>query len=280
MSNLNILLGYDSGRFVLKLPGLVVNQGRNPFEYEFTLCAHYSQVELSPKPVLLGNLPDDSHTPVFVYEFAEGVVHSDLSRFGTSELSLLKTAKSKLQETPAPFVPIYKEPSEYLEYLVERVTRYDSQFPDLTSDVKRGVDDIANVFPQVGQLVSNCDWTQTIMHGDLRPDNIVFHDEGLVFLDWSECCRAEELLDYAYLSTEPADVHSNHMSLFPERVNDRRKLALNILSLMASTTWTSQRLIQIELGLVETNLSGNRLKKALLTYFDDKFRQLQSLATF
>ena len=112
------------------------------------------------------------------------------------------------------------------------------------------------------------------MHGDLRPSNMLFQDERVLFLDWSEYCRGDALFDFAYLVTEPMEPFSINILKSLISPNDSEMLPLRGLALFSCVSWALERLIRCELNQVALNLSNNDIIQSMETYVRSKTAEL------
>lgn len=275
MTNINLLVTSDSGRYVLKLPGLK-GMNENPFEYEFSICNTLVKEGLCPQPVVTGFLPDDLTTPYMVYLYEPGIVHLDLNSMSSHELMLLSNLIRKLEKECPPNARVYSKPSEFIDCLYQRihtaVNLSESDSPRIRS-MAGATDELHH---SLGDFVdTTLFWSGSFMHGDLRPSNIVFQERRALLLDWSECSFAESLLDIAYLLSEPRDDWSGEIPLIDSETARSKVEALKILSLMSVVSWTTERLIRVESGQVEENLADGQLTKAMFSYLEDKTRLLK-----
>jgi thiamine kinase-like enzyme len=117
------------------------------------------------------------------------------------------------------------------------------------------------------------------MHGDLRPDNIVFQSDRALFLDVGACCAGDSLYDVAYLSAEPLDAadFERILPLLAESDDSDIITALIPLALFSALAWTLERLVHLERNTVEENLSGVDAEVSLRAYFESKAKQLHML---
>ncbi len=280
MSNLNILIhGVDSS-YVLKLPGLTTVFETNPFESEFHIALHLAENGLGPSPLCVGRLQDEKGTPFMIRSYEPGVVHASLSDISLHELDLVKTSLDHLAALRIPNVPSYPSARHYASRSANRMNallgRRNTEASELGSlvasfrELKQGV---ATLFEDVST------WTGKTMHGDLRPDNIVFQSDRALLLDVGACCVGDSLYDVAYLSAEPHDtVDFKHiLPLLAESDDSDIVTALIPLALFSALAWTLERLIHLERNTVEENLSGIDVEVSLRAYFESKAKQLHML---
>ena len=275
MANINLLVFSGSDTFILKLPGLK-GLDTNPFEYEFSICSTMVRDSLCPQPLVTGFLPDDLGTPFIVYRYEVGTVHSDLQSMSPQDLVLLAEAIQKLRQQLPPDVRAYSKPSEYIEGWYRKIQTAlnlsESESPAIPS-MFHAIEELR------GSLETFVDttmfWSGSLMHGDLRPSNIVFQERRALLLDWSECSYGESLLDIAYLLSEPKGEWTGQVPMTDSETTRMRVDALKTLSLMSAVAWTTERLIRIESGQVENNLAGPQLTKVMSSYLQNKTEMLK-----
>lgn len=117
------------------------------------------------------------------------------------------------------------------------------------------------------------------MHGDLRPDNIIFQSDRALLLDVGACCVGDSLYDVAYLSAEPFDVVDFEyiLPLLAESDDSDTVTELTPLALFSALAWTLERLVHLECNTIEENLSGVDVEISLRAYFECKAKQLHVL---
>ena len=280
MSNLNILIhGVDSS-YVLKLPGLTTVFETNPFESEFHIALHLAENGLGPSPQCVGRLQDETGTPFMIRAYEPGVVHASLSDISLHELDLVRTSLDRLAALRIPNVPSYSSARHYasgfanmMNVLLDCRNTEASELGALVSSFRDLEQGITTLFGDVSN------WNGKTMHGDLRPDNIVFQMDRALFLDVGACCLGDSLYDVAYLSTEPLDaVDFEHvLPLLAESDDSDVVTALVPLALFSALAWTLERLVHLERNTVEENLSGIDAEASLRAYFKSKAKQLHML---
>ncbi|MFX0045982.1 MAG: phosphotransferase [Candidatus Hermodarchaeota archaeon] len=275
MANINLLVTSDSDTYVLKLPGLK-GMDYNPFEYEFSICSTLVKDGLCPQPVTTGFLPDALTTPFMVYRYEPGTVHSNLQSIVPQEFTLLGDVIHKLKQESPPNARVYSKPSEYIDDWYQRI----QTAVNLSKSDSLKIQSMASATEELHHTLGNfvdteIFWSGSFMHGDLRPNNIVFQESRALLLDWSESSYGESLLDIAYLLAEPRDEWTGEAPLVDSEIARSRVEALKILSLMSAVSWTTERLIRVESGQVEENLADPKLIKAMFSYLQEKTELLK-----
>jgi Ser/Thr protein kinase RdoA (MazF antagonist) len=282
MANINLLVTTDNDTFVLKLPGLK-GMDKNPFEYEFSICSTMMKEGLCPQPLATGFLSDDLATPFMAYRYERGTVHSDLDSINPQEFTLLAKATQKLEQQRPRDARVYSKPSEYIDAWYQRIQAAVNLDESDSPKVQSMCGEFDDVYHSLGSFVdTSMFWSGSLMHGDLRPSNIVFQESRALLLDWSECSYGESLLDIAYLLSEPSGEGSGEVPLVDSEIKRSRVEALKILSLLSAVAWTIERLIRVDSGQVEENLVDHQLTEAMFNYVQEKtgfLRQHISLHT-
>ncbi|MHA2432508.1 MAG: phosphotransferase family protein [Candidatus Thorarchaeota archaeon] len=270
MTNINLLVTSDSSEFVLKLPGLK-GMEKNPFEYEFSICSTLAKDGLCPEPVSIGFLNDAQATPFMVYRYERGKVHPELRLISPHEFALLAEAIEMLAQQHPSNAHKYSKPSDYIGNLNGRIESAVAQGESVSPKISSLSLAVRELYDSLERFVDSALlWSGTIMHGDLRPSNIVFQDSRALLLDWSECSYGEALLDIAYLTTEPSGEWAGNVPLIDNELTQLSVEPLKMLSLMAAVAWTTERLIRIESAQVEANLADPCLVQAMYSYLDEK----------
>ncbi len=277
MTNINLLCESGEAKYVLKLPGLRLGATENPFANEYAICQHFVDEGLCPRPVSLGRLNEDA-TPYMVYHYESGSIHSSLESMSAHELTLLRAALEKLSRAAPPDVRTYSKPSDFLNRQCDRMESVRATTRVETHRIKKlfgTVDDLYVAL--IEQVDSELQWSGNLMHGDLRPSNIVFQKNRAVLLDWADCSYGEALLDVAYLMTEPQGEQPEYVQLIGGEIEESYVESMKVLALMAAIAWTAERLIRIELGQIEENLASSEIVQSMSAYFEEKAVQLKKL---
>jgi len=280
MSNLNILIHSVASSYVLKLPGLTTAFETNPFESEFHIALHLAENGLGPTPLCVGRLQDERNTPFMIRAYEPGVVHASLSDISLHELDLAKKSLDRLAALHIPNVPSYPSAKRY----AARFTNKMNVLLRCWSTETSGLGSLIYLFRELEQGVATLfgnvsRWNCRTMHGDLRPDNIVFQSDKALFLDVGACCVGSPLYDVAYLSAEPLDVvdFQRILPLLAESDDSDIVTELTPLALFSVLAWTLERLVHLENNRVEENLSGVDVEISLRAYFESKAKQLHML---
>ncbi len=280
MSNLNILIHSVASRYVLKLPGLTTVFQTNPFESEFHIALHLAENGLGPTPLCVGRLQDEQGTPFMIRAYEPGVVHASLSDISLHELDLVKTSLNRLAALHIPDVPSYPSARHYaarftnkMNVLLDCLNTETSELGSLVYSFRELEQGVATLFGNVSR------WNGKTMHGDLRPDNIIFQSDRALLLDVGACCVGDPLYDIAYLSVEPLDAvdFERILPLLAESDNSAIVTELTPLALFSALAWTLERLVHLENNEVEEILSGVDVEISLRAYFESKAKQLHML---
>jgi thiamine kinase-like enzyme len=274
MSNINLLARSEKAILVLRTPALRIKFSSNHYEKEFRVCSELARNELSPRPLQYGVLDDDTQTPFMAYHYETGVVHANLNSMSHDELSKLKTSMNRFQNLEVHGAPTYPTATEYLHYLHTRTDSFLSNSETLSKKMKNGIASLDKLYGSLESILDSVKWSGVGMHGDLRPSNVLFQDERVLFLDWNEFCGGDALFDFAYLVSEP-------MGPFPFNIlkslvsrDDSEMLPLRGLALFSCVSWTLERLIRCELNQVVLGLSNNDIIQSMETYVSIKTEEL------
>jgi aminoglycoside phosphotransferase (APT) family kinase protein len=280
MSNLNILIHSVASSYVLKLPGLTTVFETNPFESEFYIALHLAENGLGPTPLCVGRLQDEKGTPFVIRAYEPGVVHASLSDISLHELDLVKTSLDRLASLHIPDVPSYPSARHY----AARFTNKMNVLLDCWNTETSELSSLVCLFRELEQGVAASfrdmsSWNGKTMHGDLRPDNIIFQQDRALLLDVGACCVGNPLYDIAYLSAEPLDAvdFERILPLLAESDDSAIVTELTPLALFSALAWTLERLVHLDSNKVEENLSGVDVEISLRAYFESKAKQLRML---
>ncbi|MFW9967438.1 MAG: phosphotransferase family protein [Candidatus Thorarchaeota archaeon] len=274
MSNINLLARSEKAILVLRTPALRIEFSSNHYEKEFRVCTELARNELSPRPLQYGVLDDDTQIPFMAYHYEMGVVHANLNSMSHEELSKLKTSMSRFQNIEVQGAPTYSTAAEYLHYLHKRTDSFLSGSETLSKKMKNGIVSLDKLYRSLEPILEGVNWSGVGMHGDLRPSNVLFQDERVLFLDWSEFCKGDTLFDFAYLVSEPVEPFSFNIlkSMVSRDLSDL--LPLRGLALFSCASWTLERLIRCELNQVSLDLSSNNIIQSMETYVSIKTEEL------
>ncbi|MHA1938241.1 MAG: phosphotransferase, partial [Candidatus Thorarchaeota archaeon] len=120
-------------------------------------------------------------------------------------------------------------------------------------------------------------WSGTAMHGDLRPSNVIFQDDRVLLLDWSELCEGTAHYDAAYLISEPMEPFSTDIPRSFAFRDSAEMLRLRGLALFSCISWTLERLIHCELRQVAPMLSNDDSVQSMEAYVRTKTAQLNQI---
>jgi len=280
MSNLNILIHSVVASYVLKLPGLTTVFGTNPFESEFHIALRLAENGLGPTPLCIGRLQDERNTPFMIRAYERGVVHASLSEISLHELDLVNTSLDRLAALHIPDIPSYPSARHYAARFTTKMNVLLDCWNAETSELDSFVYSFRELEQGVAALMRNApSWNSKTMHGDLRPDNIVFQSDRALLLDVGACCVGSSLYDIAYLSAEPLDAadFERIIPLLAESDDWDIVTELTPLALFSALAWTLDRLVHLENNEVEENLSGVDVEISLRAYFESKAKQLHML---
>jgi hypothetical protein len=278
-SNINILGTTSLGKVVIKLPAHIDFSHSKSYHKEFEIADYLSHQNLCPIPLSTGFLDDNSRIPYILYRYAEGLVYQSPSAISSTHLVSLRESLNQLSESNPPDIMDYHEPSSLIGNILKALA-----FPKTNLDqILVRYCEIKNELETIGYhlmdiMNSMCRWDKKTIHGDLQESNVVFQDDTAIFLDVGGCSIADPLYDFAYFLVQapgPA------LSCPPEFKLDEEELALiyifTPIALLSVTTWTLNRLINQELGLVEENLISSLTTQNMDSYLHSKLSELRKL---
>jgi Ser/Thr protein kinase RdoA (MazF antagonist) len=117
------------------------------------------------------------------------------------------------------------------------------------------------------------------MHGDLWEPNILFQDGAVLLLDFELCCIGDTLYDRAYLM-EASD--GPPVKSLPDFLSDeilRHIEGLRPVALMSLVSWSLERLVYMDAGIVEPNLTSPHIRENVVRYSRMKLSRLGLLPT-
>ena len=277
-SNIN-LHGYSSGvEFVLKLPWSVERIETNPYNQQYDLAQYFSRLEIAASPLEVGRLQDSLGTPFYVVEYIKGITHSSVSDVSADEILSLKKSHQILKKEKPPGIPRYKSPNSYLDAirsLVEEhewLPRASAKLLELRSQYELFLPGVIASNEKIGP------WLGDTMHGDLWIPNVVFRPEqNAIFLDFEACTIGDSRYDLAYLLEAHENSSLDNLSNLlggedVDLVNSLRPLVLACV-----IDWSIARLLSMESGIVEPNLSSKRIRTNMIRYISSKTERLRCL---
>jgi aminoglycoside phosphotransferase (APT) family kinase protein len=252
----------------------MIEHSASHYEHEFHVLAEMAQKGLSPHPMLCGALSDENHTPFLAYHYEPGVVHSQLDSMSHDELRRLETCLEQLQHLGVTGVPIYSTAIEYLQYLRARADSFLSSSVSLSEKTKRAMVSFDELHRSLEIISEEVNWSGSAMHGDLRPSNVIFQDDCVLLLDWSELCEGTAHYDAAYLISEPMEPFSTDIPRSFASRDSVEMQRLRGLALFSCISWTLERLIRCELRQVAPMLSNDDSVQSMEAYVRTKTAQL------
>jgi aminoglycoside phosphotransferase (APT) family kinase protein len=274
MSNINIFARCKPEELVLRIPSLFIEYPSTHYAEEFLVLYEAAQKGLSPRPMTYGTLPNKKETPFLVYYYEPGIVHSSLSTLSIDEFRRLEISLEQLQNLEVSGVPVYSSAVEYLQYLRSRVDSVlsDSGLP--SERMKRAKVTVDEFHRSLASILDGVSWSRSAMHSDLRPSNIIFQEDHVLLLDWSEFCRGFTNYDMAYLLSEPSEPFSDDILVSFASKDPVELLQMRGLALFSCICWTLERLIRCELGQAPPILATDDLVESMEAYNRAQIDQL------
>ena len=275
-TNLNLLASSRETSMVLKIPAEKRIFDTNPFEYAFTLASDLNKLNFSPRPIAIGRLPDKSETPFAIYEYIHGRKYDDISKLNSCELESLITLKTKLNLVKLEKMRIFRNTTEYVDYIISRHQSDWSQFEPKSELLEKTYNSLIQVKEDIEIIEDSEDWPIEFMHGDFHLRNIVFPNHEPVLLDFEEAALGNPLYDYAYLRMESYNPYMYDQILkrvIPDiQIVEYGKLCK--VALYSVIVWTYNRLLLVEHNLVDAILSTTSRARMMRDYLNSKLKLL------
>jgi len=277
-SNINIR-GRSSGfEFVLKLPWITEEYETNPYYQLYNLSLFFSRKGLTASPIEVGRLSDSSKTPFFLMEYVDGTTYSSITDASDDELHSLKESHRLLKKQKPPDIPIYESPLDYLIANHEQVETH-SWLPRASKQIQTLIAQYDSLLPQIKSLNEVIGyWSRETMHGDLWAPNIVFNPERkALLLDFEACAIGDSRYDLAYLLEVHVDRSTENIPSLIEDEDIDFVNSLRPLVLAYVIDWSLSRLLSMESGIVEQNLSTHEIHTMIHGYVHEKISRLKFL---
>ena len=276
-SNINIR-GYSSGiDFVLKLPWSITSRDANYYRSLNDISQFFSKLGITASPLSSGVFSNEMETPFIIFEYIEGVKHNSLLDFSVQDIRFLKDCLQIISRQKPPGPKRYQSPSDFLTSTHSLVENHEG-LSNSSQEVGLLIDTFNEIYPEV---LSDTDslggWSPTIMHGDLWVPNIILQSEKAILLDFEACAYGNQYYDVAYLLESPASTYVEELPglLRPDEedeVNNLRPLAVAFL-----IDWSLERLLSMESGLIEPNLSTVDSRSVVIDYARTKISRLKTI---
>ena len=278
-SNINILGTSSIGKVVIKLPAHIGFPQSQSYHIEFEIADYLSRQNLCPPPLSSGFLDDDNRIPYILYCYAEGLVYQSSFDISSTHLVSLRESLKLLAETKPPNIMDYYEPSSLIGNILKALAFPKSNLVRILVRYREILNELEIIGYNLMDIMdSMCRWDKKIIHGDLQESNVVFQDDKAMFLDVGGCSIADPLYDIAYFLIQAP---GPPLPCPPEFELDEDELAIiegfTPIALLSVTSWTLNRLINQELGLVEENLISSHTTQNMDSYLNSKLAELRKL---
>ncbi len=278
-SNINIHGVSHECEFVVKLPWSTRHFAINPYGRLFDILTYLHGSNITTSALAVGRLHDKNETPFMLIEYSGGKPRTSVSHFSAAELLSLKDTLNRLSLQRPAGLPKYRTPVDYLTELHDRIA-----YHEVLSVSGTEVRNLASAFlrrhewlsPQIEVLG---EWSGTIMHGDLWEPNILLHAGRAVLLDMESCSYGDPIFDLAYLleASDNPPLKEPPPLLYAdtiERVNPLRTVALTSV-----ISWSLDRLLFMDAGLVEPSLASAQTRADIIRFVHTKLSRLASLTS-
>ncbi|MHA2140522.1 MAG: aminoglycoside phosphotransferase family protein [Candidatus Thorarchaeota archaeon] len=276
-SNVNICGHSGELDFVLKLPWSVSSLDEGHYKKLYDTSLFFSNLGIASKPLALGCLTDSAQTPFILFEYVEGTIHESLSDFSSSEIVSLRKSLDILSKQKPSGLKQYDSPSKYLTDAINPVVDH-AGFTDCSEELSQLITSYTKTHDTLLSYANSLDsWSSSIMHGDLWTPNILMKNGKVVLLDFEACAYGDRFFDLACL-LEP--FNNPPLSNHPRLVNSDELDDVDSLRPIANSyliTWSLERLLSMESGLVEPNLASTEVRSSLIEYINSKMIRLKSL---
>jgi len=276
-TNINIRGKSDGLTFVLKLPCSVLSFESNPYDQLYETTSHLNNLGIAARPIAKGRLSGKKEIPFIILEYIDGVVYDSLSDLSHEELSSLKDCLEIISKQNPPGLRRYKSPSEHMTTKYTLVKDH-VHLSTVSNEVKILIETCENLYPDVLSYTDALgDWPQTFMHGDLWIPNVIFQQDKVRLLDFEDAAYGHHLYDLAYLLETPESASESHALglIHPEDLdaaNELRPVAVAYI-----INWSLERLLSMESGLIEPNLTTEQSRTAVIGYTRGKINRLKTL---
>ncbi|MFW9768197.1 MAG: aminoglycoside phosphotransferase family protein [Candidatus Thorarchaeota archaeon] len=276
-SNINIRGQYADGNFVLKLPWRVSKQNPNYYKSLFDISHYYNRLGIAASPLSIGTLPDKNETPFIIFEYVEGDIHQSVEQFSDYDISLLKESLKILYRGKPAGLRDYHSPASFLSATHSRISSH--EFLRSCSKVVSQLNtSLSELLPMVQSHADSLGrWTSSVMHGDLWFPNIVIQSDKVVLLDFEDCVIGNRFYDLAFFHETPATSEIMPIPGLLDRDDAEMVTQLRPIALSYIIIWSIERLLSMEAGCVEPNLSTPRVRVAVIEYTRSKIERLKKL---
>ncbi len=276
-SSLNIL-GYinQEPAFVLKLPK---SSDIQDFHSLATIHEVLSKKNLCPNSLYHGPLSENDDLPILILEHVDGHIYNSPFEITEHDYWLLKDTLENLASISLPGIPIYADAIEHLNAITRPL---ELRIYDYGRNLTSGLHTMFEEFISLSDLSHNrleaSDWFPVTIHGDLYERNIIFREDSVILLDMEECCVSDRFYDSVYLFAQSyTEKILAEESPFRGGCPKEHWMNLEILALCSVIKWSLQRLLDLEFGLVEINLSQMVSTDLVREYVREKMEVLTSL---
>ena len=276
-SNVNIRGQSEELEFVLKLPCSIVSQNPTHYKQLFDVSLFFSKLGIAPRPITMGNLSNSRQTPFIIFEYIEGVIHESVTELSPNEISALKRCLQTISRQKPPSIRRYSSPSDHMTTKQTLVENHEWRWK-CSTELNALIDSFNLLHPELSSYADELGgWESTVMHGDLWIPNLVFQADNVIVLDFEDCAYGNHLYDLAFLLETPESTVENLPPgiVLPEEaddVDDLRPIAVAYI-----INWSLERLLSMEAGFVEPNISTEKSRSAVTAYTRSKIKRMKTL---
>jgi aminoglycoside phosphotransferase (APT) family kinase protein len=277
-SNINIRGKTSDFDFILKVPGIMKEYDKNPYEQQHRLAQYFSKFDLTPSPIEIGRFSDAARTPFYLIEYIEGNTYSKVTDVREDELLALKESLRILRSQKPPNLRIFGSANEYLIANHSRVQHH----PWLSRArviSQKLLDQYLQLYSKVEEQTTTIDsWSGKLMHGDLWIPNVIFRSgHHAILLDLEACAYGDPLYDLASLLEVHVNTVTEKLPLLIQKEDCMNVNLLRPVVLSYVIDWSLERLLSMESGIVEPNLNTTAIYNMLVAYTREKIDRLTTL---
>lgn len=276
-SNINIRGHCDRLDFVLKLPWSMSPYNPNHYTHLYGITQFFSKLGITTMPLSMGRLSDEMETPFIIIDYIHGVVHDSILDFSVSEIRHLGDCLHILYDQKPPGLRKFKSSSDFLTSTHSYVEKHEG-LQSCSQEVAILIDSFNEVYPKIQSYADSLGaWSSTIMHGDLWIPNIILQSEKAILLDFEACAYGNGYYDLAFLLETPTHASDDTFAGLLGHDTESAVSNLRPIAVAFIVSWSLERLLSMEFGLVEPNLSSAESRSAVIDYTRSKISRLKAI---
>ncbi|MBE0526136.1 MAG: phosphotransferase [Candidatus Thorarchaeota archaeon] len=205
-------------------------------------------------------------------------MHPSIANANENELLSLKKSHQILKREKPPSIHKYESPLNYFNAIRSLVEEHD-WLTKASAETRVILNQYELLLPRIVSSIEIIGyWCGETMHGDLWIPNIVFRSKrNALLLDFEACATGDSRYDLAYLLEAHENTSIKEIPLLFEDEDVNFINSLRPLVLTSVIDWSIDRLLSMESGIVEQNLSTPNIHSMILGYAHEKIVRLRSL---